>query len=97
MPSTLKPELFKLKKNYSRIHGVLPKLFPPKRFKPGKFSANEIIFMWKAKKVKEGGGERNQMVTLGRVEYHGDHKTKKSQNFVFDTCSKLRSCFFRLL
>ena len=53
--------------------------------------------MWEAKKVKEGGEERKQMVTLERAEYHGDHKTKKSQRFVFDTCSNFRSCFFRLL
>ena len=53
--------------------------------------------MWEAKKGKEGGDERKQMVTLDNVEYDGDHKTKKSQQFVFDTCSNFRSCFFRLL
>ena len=53
--------------------------------------------MWEAKKVKEGGDERKQMMTLDSVEYHGDHKTKKSQHFVFDTCSNFRNCFFQAI
>ena len=53
--------------------------------------------MWEAKKVKESGDERKQMMTSDSVEYHGDHKTKKFQHFVFDTFSNFRNCFFRLL